>query len=200
MARRVCSICQHEERARAELLLAAGGSYIGVARKLGMSEDSLERHWKRHVPEQHRKALRPGAEALAARIELAGQIAEESTSTLDHLKAARAILWQMLVEERSKGSTALATMAAAQYTKVCGLIAKMTGELATSPLVTNTTFNLHFTENPEFQALMDDVAKALEPYPEARRAVFDRFAALERQDDRIIDMPALVQHADPAAA
>ena len=201
MPRRACTICQHEERARAELLLAAGGTVCGTARKLGMSEDALERHWKRHVPEEHRKALKPGADALAARLELSGQIAEENTSSLEHLKAARAVLWQMLVEERSKRHTVPAVMVAGQYTKVCNMIAKLTGELAHSPLVQTTTINVHFTQNPEFQALMDDVAAALEPYPEARRAVFDRFAALEQQpDDRIIDVPALVHHADAAAA
>ncbi len=185
-----CTVCAHPERARAELQLAAGATIAATARKLGMSEDALQRHWKRHVPESHRKAMRPGAEALAARMELAGQIAEESTNTLDHLKAARAVLWQMIVEERAKGSTALATMAAAQYTKVCGLIAKMTGELATSPLVQHTTLNVTtITQSPEFQQLMDDVAAALEPYPEARRAVFERFAALECPDDRVIDVP-----------
>ncbi len=198
--RGTCSICVHLERARAELLLAAGGKFSETARKFDMSQDSLERHWKRHVPESHRKALAPGAEALAARLELAGQIAEENTSSLEHLKAVRAVLWQMLVTERARGHTVNATTAAAQYAKVCGLIAKLTGELATSPLVQTTTINVHFTQHPEFQALMDDLAEALAPYPDARRAVFERFQALEQPDERVIDVPALTHDAAHAAA
>lgn len=93
-----------------------------------------------------------------------------------------------------------AVFAAGQYTKTCGLIAKMTGELATSPLVQNTTYNVGFTSNPDFLRLMDDLAKVLDDYPEARRAVFDRFAALESADDRVIDVRALAHHADTAAA
>ncbi|MGC8519264.1 MAG: helix-turn-helix domain-containing protein [Steroidobacteraceae bacterium] len=198
--RGVCSICVHQERARAELLLAAGGKFSETARKFGMSEDSLERHWKRYVPEKHRKALRPGAEALLARMELSAQIAEENTSSLDHLKAVRAILWQMLTESRARGQTLPAAAAAAQYVKTCALIGKLTGELAQSALVTSTHYHVHLTEAPEFQQLMDDVARALAPYSEARRAVFEQFSRLEQQpEERVIDLPALAhQHAHAA--
>ena len=182
------------------MLLAKGDACTATARRLGMSHDALARHWKRHVPEAHKKALLPGAAALAARDELAGQIAEENSSSLEHLQAVRAMLWRILLDAKARGKTMPAVFAAGQYTKTCGLIAKMTGELASSPLVQNTTFNVGFTSNPDFLRLMDDVAKVLDDYPEARRAVFEKLAALERQDDRVIDAPALVHHADTAAA
>jgi hypothetical protein len=198
MARKRCTICQHEARAHAEILLARGDSFAATARKLGMSQDALERHWRRHCTEQMREAMKPGAKALAARAELAGQIAEEGVSTLDHLRAARALLWQMIVEERGASHSALATMAAAQYSKVCGLIAKITGEWAVNPLIANTSLHFHFTADPGFQRLMDDVAEALEAYPEAKAAVFARFAALEGDGrasaiDVSADVPALEQ-------
>ncbi len=194
-----CQVCTHPERARLELLLAAGSGYRETARKFDLDEDAVARHWKRHVSEAHRKAMAPGAAALAARFELAGQIAEENTSSLEHLKAARAVLWRMWTAELSKGHTVTAAAAGGHYVKVCGLIAKLTGELATSPLVQTTNLHLHFADSPEFQALMDDVAAALEPYPDARRAVFERLAAIERPDARVIDMPALVHDAHAAA-
>ena len=198
--RGVCSICPHPERARAELLLAAGGRFSETARKLGMSPDALERHWKKHVPPSHRKALKPGAEALMARLELSGQIAEESTGTLEHLKAVRAVLWQLVIEARGRGHSIPATAAAGQYVKTCSVIAKLTGELAQSPLVASTHYHVHFTEAPEFQALMKDLAKALAPYPEARRAVFEQFSRLEQQpEERVIEMPALEHQHAPAA-
>jgi len=187
---RQCTICLAESRAQAELLLASGAGFAATARKLGLSADALERHWKRHVPTELRVAMQPSAKALAARAELAGQVADESTSTLEHLKAARALLWQMLVDEREAGNTALAVMAATQYGKICNSIAKITGELAQSPLVSHTTLNFHFTQDPEFQQLLGDLADALAPYPQARRAVFDRFAALDADP---IEVPALEQ-------
>lgn len=189
MTRR-CSICQHEARAHAEILLAKGDTYAATARRLGMSQDALERHWKRHCTPQMREALKPGAKALAARAELAGQIAEEGVSTLDHLRAVRALLWQMIVEERAASRTSLASMAAAQYSKVCGLIARITGEWATSPLIANTSLHFNFTADPGFQQLMDELAGVLESFPEARAAVFARFAALEGENDAAQMMPA----------
>lgn len=180
MARKQCTICNSAERARAELLLATGESFAAVSRRTGLSQDALSRHWNRHCSEELRESLKPSARAIAARLELGAQIAEEGTSTLEHLRGARALLWQLLIEEREAGHTSLAVMAATQYTKTCSLIAKITGEWADSPLISQTTINLHFTESPEFQQLMADIAEALAPYPEARRAVFATFAALDQ--------------------
>lgn len=180
MARKQCTICNSAERARAELLLATGESFAAVSRRTGLSQDALSRHWNRHCSEELRESLKPSARAIAARLELGAQIAEEGTSTLEHLRGARALLWQLLIEEREAGHTSLAVMAATQYTKICSLIAKITGEWADSPLISQTTINLHFTESPEFQQLMADIAEALAPYPEARRAVFATFAALDQ--------------------
>jgi lambda repressor-like predicted transcriptional regulator len=188
MARKQCTICNSAERARAELLLATGESFAAVSRRTGLSQDALSRHWNRHCSEELRESLKPSARAIAARLELGAQIAEEGTSTLEHLRGARALLWQLLIEEREAGHTSLAVMAATQYTKICSLIAKITGEWADSPLISQTTINLHFTESPEFQQLMADIAEALAPYPEARRAVFATFAALD-QDSQ--SLPAL---------
>ena len=158
MGRKQCTVCTHEERARAELLLAKGDGYAETARKLGMSQDALERHWKRHTTEEMRKALQPGAKALAARLELAGQIAEENTSSLEHLKAARALAWQMVIDEREAGHTALATMALAQYTKIGSLIARINGELADTPLASSPLLqqnNLTIVmQSPEMQEFM----------------------------------------------
>jgi hypothetical protein len=199
MARSRCTVCQSDRRAQAEILLAKGDSFAATARKLGLSQDALERHWKRHCTAQMREALKPGAKALAARAELAGQIAEEGVSTLQHLQAARALLWQMLVDERSAGHTALATMAAAQYSKVCGLIAKITGEWATHPLIASTSLHFHFTTDPAFQRLMDDIAGILDAHPAAKAAVFARFSVLEGDAiDVPAAVPALEHHADAA--
>jgi len=189
VGRRQCTICSHQARAHAEILLARGDTIASTARRLGMSQDALERHWKRHCTEEMRAALKPGAKALAARQALAGQLAEEGSNSLDHLRAARALLWQMLVTEREAGHTALATMAATQFVKACGLIAKITGEWADSPLIANTSLHLHFASDPGFLKLMDDLAVALEAYPEARAAVFKRFEALEAEDSPVAMFP-----------
>jgi hypothetical protein len=83
-----CTVCPHPERAR-ELLLAKGDGYAEVARRLGLSVDALERHWKRHTTTMFREALAPRGKALAAWEAFMVQATEDGSSVLDHLKAAR---------------------------------------------------------------------------------------------------------------
>src|SRR3954452_3847454 len=44
-----CRVCDNTERKRAEKALANGATLRAVAIKFNLSEDSLQRHWSRHV-------------------------------------------------------------------------------------------------------------------------------------------------------
>ena len=203
MSRIRCTICANQERARAELLLAKGDGYTAVAKRLGLSVDALERHWRHHTSEAYRKALAPGGKALAARHELTAQVAEDAGSVLDNLKASRAGAWQLFVKELIAGSSTRAAIILAQHTKINLAIARITGELAVSLLVTQTHYHQHqhFSADPEFVCLMREVAEALGPYPEARRAALARFAALDAMPIEDEALPQLTDehHSDAAA-
>lgn len=48
---RRCSVCQHPDRRDIDALLVEGGASIrGISRKFVLSEDSLSRHRKNHLP------------------------------------------------------------------------------------------------------------------------------------------------------
>jgi hypothetical protein len=183
-----CSICSHVERARAELLLAKGDQIRATAHRLGMSEDALSRHWRAHVPEDQRAGLVLGGQALAAQQGLAVQVAEANGSVLDNYHATRAGLWQRFIAELQGGDSTLVAMLATQITKINDSIARLTGELATSPLISQTSIHMHVTQLPEFMELIEELAEVLGPHDDARR---DVFAWLARRDT---PPPAQLEH------
>ena len=185
-ARRLrCTICGAQERARAELLLAKGDGYTAVAKRLGLSVDALERHWKRHTSEEYRTALAPGGRALAARDELAAQVAEESGTGLDHLKASRAAAWRGVVQELAAGDTKELAAILNAHTKICVSICRINGELAANPLISNTTINTTLTalfEAPGFQKFERALVAFANEHPELRPRLLELIKLLDEEE------------------
>jgi hypothetical protein len=172
-----CSICRHADCARANLLLASGKGFAEVGRKFKMSRHALERHWKNHVDEEQRTGLVIGGRALIDREGLAAEVAEQSQSIIDNLRAEAAILWRHLLKEDTGTKAA---MVAATLTKVYSTLGHFTGELARSPLINHQHLHLSFGESPEFVAFVEHLGEILAAYPEARAAVFRAVEALDR--------------------
>lgn len=191
-----CKVCLHPECVRIELLLAGGAGQASVARKFGLSKDSIFRHNKDHVSAERRAHLILGP---AQRQALAAQVSEEAASVLDHHRATRAALYQRLTAALEAADNNSVALLAGRLTHVNNSIAKLTGELAASPLIQNTTVNL-FMNDPSFLRFMEELAAALGDYPDARRALFKRFEELERIEVGSIDaIPQLEHHRDEHA-
>jgi hypothetical protein len=194
MRRLRCTICAHQERARAELLLAKGDGYTEVAKRLGLSVDALERHWKRHTSEEYREALAPGGRALAARDALTAQVAEEASSELDNLKASRAAAWQGVVKELIAGNTTKLAMILAQHTKICISIARINGELRLSPLISSTTINNTMTavfESPKFQKFERALLVLANKHPQLQPELLELIKVLDDEEEPAPQRPAL---------
>jgi len=187
-----CSICQHPDRARIELLLAGGGngSRRAVARKFNVSHYALRRHWITHIPDDRRAVLVLGGQTLASREGLAAEVAEQSQSIIDNLRAEAAILWRHLLREDTGTKAA---MVAAALTKCYSLLGHFTGELSKSPLISHQHVHLTFHEQPQFVEFIEQIGQILDPYPEARVAVFRAVEEIER---RAAPLPQL-EHAAP---
>ncbi|HUN74381.1 MAG TPA: hypothetical protein VMU40_07695 [Steroidobacteraceae bacterium] len=166
----------HADAARANLLLASGKRPAEVARKFGMSDDALRRHWANHVSEEQRAALVLGGRALIDREGLAAEVAEQSQSIIENLRGEAAVLWRHLLREQTGTKAA---MVAGALTKVYSLLGHFTGELSQSPLISHQHVHLHFSESPEFVQFIERIGQILEPYPEARVAIFRAVEALE---------------------
>lgn len=196
-----CTVCAHTERTRIELLLAGGAGQKSVADKFGLSKDSVHRHWHGHVPEERRAALLLGPVQVQA---LAAKVAEESESVIDHHKATRAGLYQFFTTALEAGDKTSGAMLAGRLTEVNNSIARITGELASSPLVQRNTVNV-FMQSQEFAEFQGRLIAVLSRFPEAREAViaeFERLEALEAAAEPAehTELPALEHEADEEEA
>lgn len=171
-----CKVCQHPERARIELLIAGGAGYSAVGRKFGFKHsDPLHRHWRRHVSEERKVALRLGPVQSTA---LAARVAEESESVLDQHRAVRAGLWQAYATAVEAGDALNVASLAGKLTDSINATAKITGELSQSPLVQHNTL-INIAAAPEFARFQADLIRALARFPDAARAVAAEFARID---------------------
>ena len=188
-----CKVCSHPEKTRIELLIAGGGaSHRAVSRTCGLSHYSIGRHWAGHVSDERKAALVFGPVEREA---LASRVAEESSSVLDHFRAVRSGLYQLYQRALEASDGQSGAMLAGRLHENLNSIARITGEIASGPLVQhNTTINnLSIRENAEFAQLKADLTRVLQRHPDALRDVIAEF---ERMDA----LPALEHNPAQVAA
>src|SRR5213594_870795 len=49
-----CTVCRHPEASAINDALLAGGARLTVARRFGLTESSVRRHWRKHLPAELR--------------------------------------------------------------------------------------------------------------------------------------------------
>jgi hypothetical protein len=185
-----CAVCQHLERSRVELLLASGASKRAVGKKFKLHPDAIWRHWRRHVPEDRKRTLVMGPVATAA---LAARVAEENTSVLDHFKTVRAGLYEMYDAALQAGDRNGGALLAGRLHENLNSVARLTGELAHSPMVMQQT---NIFVSPQFAELQAVLIRVLAQYPEARSRVIQEFRALETRHEA----PKLIEQHDGSVA
>lgn len=184
-----CKVCEHVERTRIELLLAGGAGQTAVAKKYGMSKDSVHRHWHGHVSEERRSALMFGPVQREA---LASHLAEESSSVIDHYRAVRAGLYALYDAAVTAGDRNGGALLAGRLHENLAAMARLTGQLAASPLVQISQTNI-FLNDPAFASFQADLIRVLSRFPEARDAVMTEFERLEAAPSQLA---ALEHHGD----
>jgi hypothetical protein len=178
LARRNCTVCQHPERWRVELLKAGGASLDSLAQKFGLSRDAIYRHLARHVSAEMKGSYLLGPVQLQ---ELAAKAADTGASVLDHLHAVRTVLMGHLATVTEAGDSRAAAHVAGRLTTLLEVIAKISGELG--DLARSTTYNITnnvavLQDHPAFAKVQASLLRALGPYPDARRAVVDALREL----------------------
>src|SRR5215210_4282158 len=148
---RSCSVCTHDEHHAIDVALVQREPYRRIAPHYGLSERSLRRHAKEHLPELLVKAKEAvdvaDADSLLERVESLYKRTEAI------LKAA---------EDNKEYSTALAAIRECRGN--LELLGRVTKELESAP-----TLNLHL--NPEWIEIRTTIVAALEPHPAARESV-----------------------------
>jgi hypothetical protein len=117
----------------------------------------------------------------AQRMSLSAQVAEESASVIDHYRAVRAGLYRLYDAALEAGDRTGGSLVAARLLTCLDSMARLTGQLAVSPLISHQHLHLHFSEHPAFVEFIEHMGQILEPYPEARLAIFRAVEALEHE-------------------
>jgi hypothetical protein len=137
-----------------------------------------------HVPDERKRRLVLGPVAAAA---LAARVADESTSVLDHFAAVRAGLYELFDAALSAGDRNGGALLAGRLHENLQGVARLTGELASSPLVVTQN---NFLISPQFAEMQAVLIRVLAEFPEARARVIQEFRSLEAR----ADPPRVIEH------
>ena len=168
-----CRVCARDDRASLELALAGGASVRAIAKRHGVAYHQLYRHWA-HVDPERKAALAIGPVQRAA---LAARVSDESSSVIDHLKVARAAIYQMLEGALSAADRVGVAMLTGRLHENLRELGRLTGQLANSPLIQQNTTNIFVS--PEFARMQAGLMRALAAHPAARADVIRAFRELE---------------------
>jgi len=148
---RACTICTHPDLEAINRALVEGTPNRRIASQHDVTERAVRNHKANHLPETLAKAQE--AEEVAQADDLLGQVQDLQARTLAILEAA---------EGSREHRTALAAIREARSN--LELLAKLLGELDERPQV-------NLLISPEWLELRAVIITALEPHPQALRAV-----------------------------
>jgi hypothetical protein len=156
---RQCLVCQHERKAEIDRDLAANTAIPTLTAIYRVSEDSLLRHKRNHLPQAVAKAEAAQEESRAD--DLLGQV--------DRLKN-KAVSLLLKAEAAGDYRTALAGIREA---RAClELLLEVEGEIDRTPAV-------NLTISPQWLTVRAVIIEALAPWPEAKQAIAGRLARVE---------------------
>src|SRR5258705_12249451 len=159
-----CHCCRHRELAGINLALARGVSVRALARRYGLSIDSLFRHRKNHLPPQLRASLIAGPDLD---IDFDKLRATESQSLLANLVNLRGRLFSALDVGEEHGDANMVARIAGQLHNNLEITGKLLGDLHHGG---STTIN-NVLIQPQYVDMRVCLVNALRPFPEAARAV-----------------------------
>ena len=151
---RQCTVCGHKDVEEINKLLLSGTSFRDIAGQFDLSKTALARHKESHIPNELLKSndIQEIAKADALLVQL-GEVREKTLSLLDKAEAA--------ADTRVYGAPVAYLREVREQIK---LLAELEGRLASQPQIT-------IVSSPQWIELRTLIITALEPYPEARKAV-----------------------------
>jgi hypothetical protein len=191
-----CRVCSHKHVDLINLALARGVSVLAVSRKRGVSVDSLYRHVRNgHLPPQLRASLVAGPVATEADLDKLKE--DEGASWLATMLAHRQHLFNARDIAEEHGDVNMLVRVSAEIHRSMELVAKFLGTLVQRHEVTRTNILI----SADYLQLRSVLVRALQPYPEAARAVAAALHTLEHQAAEAMTKPApkVIEHqAEPA--
>ncbi len=169
-----CKVCHHPRRAEIEHAIVMRVPQETVARKFGISHDSVQRHKTNHLNATSMAALMTNERPSAIDLEQLEQ--RESESLLSNVVMQRARL-NLLSEEAAKhGDVRAGAMVERAVTGNLEFVAKLLGQLIQRHEVTRASILV----SPDYLKLRAELLSALFPFPDAKKAVADALFRMER--------------------
>ena len=180
-----CRVCTDGRRVEIEAACAKGEGKRDVAAMFPpLKPDSVWRHWRNHVSDEHKAALKVEFYRPGVRIE---QVVEEAgTGLLSRLQTLRGKLQWHLDSASDAGDHKTVATIAGQLIKLEELAAKANGDLL-KHVGKKTVTHVHLT--PEWQAFQSTILAALRRHPAAYEDVVRVFRERE-QAERAKMLPA----------
>lgn len=189
-----CQCCHSTERKRAEKALANGATLRAVARKFNLSEDSLQRHWSRHVTDDAKARYIVGPIA-DKKEKLAAAVLDENMSSLDHYRIIRSTLYATFDNAAEVGDRTAIDRLAGRLHENLRDCARLTGEL--QPMLVGQQNNINITNSNNYTEVIAIVVNALAGFPEARQSVIH---ALRDYEARKAPAAPMIEHQPVAVA
>ena len=163
-------------------MASAGAPLKPLAERFGLGEDSLRRHFKRHVGEEFKRAVVLGP--FKSEAELRRLCAEAGTSVIESLRSIYSGLAARWLLSYEAGADATMSMLTARLHQNLELQARLTKEL----LPVGTTITTNIFNLPVFGELQAALLRTLVQYPEARAAVLTEFKKLADRGPPLIEV------------
>jgi hypothetical protein len=177
-----CTICQHPERSRIEMLMVAGASKRSIAERFTVGQDAAWRHFTNHVAPHVKAAL--AAKALKPGVELEELLTEESTGLLHHLQNIRQKLYVAFDAALEAGDRNAISLLSGRLMENLRFLSELTGRLQ-KYATPNSVTTVNILASPQLLGLQARLIQVLAPYPDARRAVIAAF----RETDDAVPLP-----------
>lgn len=159
-----CKVCSHPERPEIDEALAAGQAHRAIARRFGVTRDSIDRHAANHLtPALVRLRERREERGAARVVDRVSRLANRLEAMLDGLEEQGAAQGPMLQTIR-------------ELRPSLELLAKLTGELRPETAVQV----VNVTTSPSWVRIRTALVDALAPYPAAAAAVADVLVQSDR--------------------
>lgn len=180
-----CSVCASEHRLVIDNLLASGAEARATARRFGLGKDALARHFRDHVSDTWKAAVRIGP--YGSREELAKLCTEEGISVVQGLRALYASHHAMLIANREAGATGAYVAIAREVRATLNDIGRITGELL--PTVANVSVTNNFNSITYLAGLGEELVRSFADMPEALDRVQE---VLQRRMNAALPAPDLI--------
>lgn len=146
-----CTICTHPDRESVDRSILEGESNRSIAKRFGINHSAVQRHRNQHIPQHLAQAKQ-------------AEVVTQADSLVDDLLFLKSKACDLLRQAETMEDFRAASALIGQARQVIETLAEVRGELQRNQII-------NIIHQPIWIETRAVILNALEPYPDARRAV-----------------------------